>query len=449
MNKLFKLYNGRVLNYFFPLADFLHIYQLEEYDNKSFLLWSLPRIYKRNFQKVGELTWTPKAKLLYLLGLFLIILSSLLIFFIGRDFRLFLLTLAINFLITPFWLVIAKTLSLPFESLLKSRSLERAKKKLSGFTGLKVIAVCGSVGKTTTRHFLTELLKTKYKTFTTSGNINTELGIANQINSRMPRDTEVFVVELGEYRPGDLLKICKLASPEVLVYTKIGSQHLEKFGTQAAINEEFLSLKNLRSVKQIFIAKNNVISEKLKGVNVKTIGPGSTTNLSKLKAKSFHENLELAAAVAQYVGIGDSVIKRVIPQLAPLPQRLAVTVQNGITIIDDSYNISLESASNALDFVRSHKGRKILITGGIVDQGEKSEEVNKKFGTMAAKIFDVILVAKNNYFNAVTEGINDAKTETKIIESASPAHTTSLLSQILKNGDVVLVQNELPEVYWH
>lgn len=449
MRSLFSALNSRTLNLFFPLADFLHIYQLEEYDNKSFLKWSLPRIYKRNLQKVGRLTWTQKAKLLYLLSLSLIILSSLVIFLIGQDSRLSTAALGINSFITPLWLVAAKTLLFPGEFLLKSRSINNAKKKLSGVTGLRVIAVCGSVGKTTTRHFIVELLKTKYKTFTTSGNINTALGIANQINSRMASDTEVFVMELGEYKPGDLLKICKLAAPEVLVFTKIGSQHLERFGDQTAINEEFLSLKSLGGVKQIFVAKNNLIAEELKGSNVRIVTSGGHTNLDRLKAKSFEENLELAVSVAQYMSIGKSVIQTMVPTLSPLPQRLTTTVQNGITIIDDSYNISLESASNALDFVRLHKGRKVLVTGGIVDQGEKSDRVNKKFGAMAAKIFDVILVAENNYFSAITKGIKAARTEVEIVNSESPTHTTFLLSKLLKNGDVVLIQNELPEVYWH
>lgn len=449
MDKLFNIFNSRAVNWFFPLADFLHIYQLEEYDNKSFLKWFLPRIYKRNFQKVGELAWTQKAKLLYLLSLFLIFLPSVSIFITGQNLPFSLMAFVINCFITPFWLVIVKTLIFPLEFFLKSRNIVRAKKKLSGVGGLRVIAVSGSVGKTTARYFITELLKTKYKTFTTSGNINTVLGIANQINSRMPNDTEVFIMELGEYRPGDLLKICKLATPEVLVYTKIGGQHLEKFGSQKAINQEFLSLKDLGSIKQIFVAKNNILRGELRGNNVKTVASGTYSKLNKLKAKSFKENLDLAVAVAQYMGISKSAIETILPTLAPLPQRLTTTIRNGITIIDDSYNISLESASNAFDFVRSHKGRKVLVAGGIVDQGEKSEEENKKFGTMAAKIFDVVLVAENNYFGAVTEGIKEAKTETEIINSSNPMLTTSLLSGLLKKGDVVLVQNELPEVYWH
>ncbi len=461
MKLLFRFLNSRFLNVVYPLADFLYILQLEEYKNRFFLHWALPRIYKRNFQKIGNLSWSEKAKALYLLSSFLIaVLSFFISIFLplfGKWVYTFFVLLILNFTLIPFWLIAASILLMPLEHYFKQKQVKNAKKKLLSLKGLKVIAIAGSAGKTSTRHFLSEILKNKYRVFTPTKNYNTLLGIAEQVNNQMPQDTEVFIVELGEYLPGDLMIIAQLVNPEVLILTKVTNQHFEKFGSQEAINEEFLSLSSFPTIKNIFIAKDNLITKNLTGkskvnlVDTKKWGLylDKIKNINLPWALSVYENLSITAAVSDFMGVRRDSLKNTVRQLMPVDRRLVVSSQNGVTIIDDSYNISFDSAKNAFEFLKSFKGRKVLVSGGIVEQGKNATVVNQEFGQMVSRFFDIAIIAKNNFYKAVTTGIKESKNKTQIFTSDKPDKTPLLLTEILRKGDVVLVQNELPEVYWH
>lgn len=461
MKTILRLLNSRLVNLVFPLADFLYIYQLEEYNIHFFLKWAMPRIYKRNFQKIGNLAWTEKVQALYALVLVFIIFFNLIVSLflplLGSWLYSFVLLLILSVLLVPFWITASSILLLPLEHYFKQKQVKNAKRKLMQIKGLRVIAIAGSVGKTSTRHFLNEFLRDKYKVFTPTKNYNTLLGIAEQINSQMESDTQIFIVEMGEYLPGDLMTIAQLVNPEILILTKITNQHLERFKTQDAINAEFISLSSFPTIKNIFITKDNSITKKLIGkskVNLIDIKKWKIyfDNIKDLKlprALSVYENLAMAITVSKFMQIKREAVKNVLRDLLPVDRRLVVTTQNGITIVDDSYNISMDSAKNAFDFLKSFKGRKVLVTGGIVEQGKNSKEINEEFGEIAGRLFDVIIIAENNFHRFIVGGIRRSKSKARVIYSKSPDMTPILLSEILNKDDTILIQNELPEVYWH
>lgn len=443
MNNLFKI--------IFPLEDWLYIYQLEEYNWKSFLHWVRPRLFKRNLQSVGKLEWTQKAKLIYALALFLFLLFIVVLFLISlNDFFLFIF-LTGNFFILPFWIVVAHALVKPIENRLKNKIINQAKDKLRSNPELKIIAVAGSVGKSTTKSFIVKFLESKYKVFTPKGNINTLLGIGIEINRSFSSDIKFLVVELGEYLPGDLVTLAKFLNPETVVLTKVGSQHLEKFGDQDEINKEFLSLANYQSVQKVFISETNLLADKLQGEKVIKVKTASVDlKNSKLpKSSSTNENLSLAAALARDKGVKVDDIEELTTQLESFDQRLKVTENNGITIIDDSYNISPESASNALEFLKTYQGRKIVVTGGIVDQGQNALAANREFAKQLAHAADIVIVAANNFHSIIKATIEQENPKVEIITSPHPSKTPEFLQRVVNKGDVVLVENELPEIYWH
>lgn len=460
MKKLFRLFNNSFLNLVFPLADFLHIFQLEEYDNSQYFQWCKNRLFKRRLQRVGELKWTLKAKVLYLISLVLVVASIGLITLLSPPlFRIpvLLAVTAANFFLAPFWLVFAKTLISPLERYLKFKQINSAKKKILSVKDLTVIAIAGSVGKTTTRHFLTQILKSRYKTFSPIGNYNTLLGISEEINTNMPGDCEVLVVELGEYLPGDLMRLAGLVKPQLLILTKVGKQHLEKFGSQEAIISEFCDLLSYPTIKKIFMARGNLVLNSLKSKTKVTIVDknkwtsyvGAIKESGLSQAESTYENISLVASVSQSIGVKSHEIRKVVKTLTNVNQRLNVIRHDGITVIDDSYNISFESAKNAFAFMETFGGRKVLVSGGVVEQGKESDSANKEFGVMIAKTMDIVVLAKNNFSAAIANGIANTSRSTQVVYSNHPSQTPILLAGILKNGDVVLVQNELPEVYWH
>lgn len=459
MNKFFELANSRTVNLLFPLADFLYIYQSEEYNSIFFLSWSFKRIFKRNFQKVGNLTWTNKAKVLYAVSVLLILGFSILVSLlstINARLSVFMLVIIVNSFLIPLWLVVARGLIYPVEAYLKNRQVNLAEQKLVSLKNLKIVAIAGSVGKTSTRHFLTTLLKEK-RIFTTQGNYNTLLGIASEINTKLTNDKEILIAELGEYLPGDLIRLAYFLKPQILIFTKIGSQHIEKFGNQVNLNSEFTSLSNFPSVKKIYLNEENILAKYLENKpQIHLIRPKSYQDYSAFiknphiaRSNSLLENLSLAIAVSQELGIKKDGIKKRLTELIPLERRLTVKSENGITFIDDSYNISFESAKNALDYLQKQEGRKIIITGGIVEQGKKSEEVNRKYGKLISKRADVAIVAENIFNKWIKEEIESENPRVKVIVSKNPSETPKILGRILNRGDILLIQNELPEIYWH
>lgn len=459
MDKIFQIANSRPLNLFFPLADFLYIFQLEEYNTEYFLKWSIKRLFKRNFQKIGEITWTDKAKAIYIVSLIVILIFSLFATFLVSfhlKLLIFVAIIIISSFLTPLWLIIATFVIFPLEYYLKNKAVNLAKGKLSSLDNLQIVAIAGSVGKTSTRHFLTNLLDDK-KVFTTQGNYNTMLGIASEINDKLTADKKIFIVELGEYFPGDLVKLASFLKPSILILTKIGSQHIEKFGNQANLNSEFINLCKYPSVKIIYSDSENILAKSLKHEShVKLIMTKAYQNYFTplenpqiAQSASLMENLSVAIAAAEGLGVKrDEIIKR-LTRLTPLERRLTIKSENGITFIDDSYNISFESAKNAVDFLGKQKGRKIIITGGIVEQGKMSEAVNRNYGKLISKCADVVIVAKNIFYKWIKEEIESKNTQAKVIVSDNPSKTPQILRRILKKGDVLLIQNELPEIYWH
>ncbi|MBI3341836.1 hypothetical protein HY024_01810 [Candidatus Curtissbacteria bacterium] len=278
MNKILRVLNSRLANIILPLGDFLFIYQLEEYNNRFFLSWVRPRFYKRGLQKVGRLQWTLKARTLYFLSLGLLLGCCLAVAVIEPYFNKLLAFFLIFFVFTfftPLFLVLSSFLVYPLENRMKSKQIKAARSKLISMKELVIIAVAGSVGKTSTRHYLSEILKSKYKTFTPKGNYNTLLGISEEVLN-MPTDTQALVVELGEFFPGDLMELAGLVKPKILVLTKTADQHIEKFGNAEAIDHEFVSLTSFPTLSAVYLSAENRIAPQLKGkgkvqtVNTKT-----------------------------------------------------------------------------------------------------------------------------------------------------------------------------------
>jgi|SRR3989344_1103688 len=453
---MWKLLNGRTLNLFVPLADFLYIYQLEEYRTGIFLKWSLARIFKRNFQQVGTIEWTTKAKVLFVVTLILVLLYSFLVsFFFDNYFLVFVLAFILGIILIPFCISAASFFVWPLDNYLKSRILKKAQEKLKSMNKLKIFAVAGSVGKTSTRSYLFNILRENFKTFTPKGNYNTLLGIASEVSEKMGGDSRILILELGEFRKGDLLKLANFYRPSELILTQIGSQHLDKFGSQEEIHKEFLSLTTAEFIKKIYTIANNPILPKIKKKNIEVVKVAdwsgffeSIANFHLPKVKSTFENLALASTIAFSLGISKKRLKDTIERLTPYEARLKIFNKNGINIIDDSYNISFESAVNALDYLKSLKGRKILVTGGIVEQGEKANEVNRIFAQKISKTADIAVVAKNNFYDLISTTIRE-NPDVEVVPSHNPRATPQILARILKPGDNVLVQNELPELYWH
>lgn len=182
-----------------PFSNLLLAFQLENYKNKRFLrfIYTHPKFWIFG-SKRQNLEYTQKAKLLLLGSMFFFVLDLAgVLYFTSGIFQLICLVLVVIAL--PLYFVIVNIIITPLDRYLKKRIIERAKKKIRSFPNLKVIAITGSYGKTTTKEILATILKEKYKVLMTEGTKNTPLGISKLINEELTSEHQVFIVEMGAY----------------------------------------------------------------------------------------------------------------------------------------------------------------------------------------------------------------------------------------------------------
>ena len=117
--------------------------------------------------------------------------------------------------------------------------IKKAKERIKQHEKLLIIGVSGSYGKSSTKEYIAQVLAAKYNVVKTFGSNNTPIGIANTILSRITNKTEIFVVELGAYKRGEIAELCTIVLPRISVTTSVSDQHLSLYGTlQNAIDTE-------------------------------------------------------------------------------------------------------------------------------------------------------------------------------------------------------------------
>lgn len=469
----------KILSKIFPLVDHLYIYQNFEYKWRDFLKWFLKNPLKRNLQKKHQLQWTSKAKLLFSVSIFLILIDALTTsFYLTGDFLLTVILIQIKFLYTPLFLVTAQILILPLEYYQKQKILEAVKNKLSKLPNLKVVAITGSFGKTSTKDILYTLLFKKYYVVKTPKSFNTALGIAQTILDEVKRNTEIFICEAGAYKRGEIENIAKLIEPAIGIITSVAPQHLEKFGSLenialakfelaqslsaegiAILNSNYDQIKKLSQTinsKKLFYGQEN---DPFYATDIKTFinrtsfvlhTPKGEVEINiPLIGKHHAENFLAAAAAALNLGLTLSEIKDRARLLLPTPHRMEIKKAGNMILIDNSYNSNPKSAESSLDLLASFDGRKIVITPGFIELGKEATEANIDFGREIACIADEVIIVGENAKKELLAGIKqvwpqDVQHLTHFVHSTQEGIA---LAQQLTVEVVVLLENDLPDQY--
>jgi UDP-N-acetylmuramoyl-tripeptide--D-alanyl-D-alanine ligase len=159
-------------------------------------------------------------------------------------------------------------------------------------------------------------------------------------------------------------------------------------------------------------------------------------------------NIVGCAAVARRMGLTMAEISAGILRLEPVPHRLAlVPSAPGITVIDDAFNSNPQGTRAALAVLSGFPGRKIIVTPGMVELGDREDEENEAFGRAMAPVVDAaILVARNG--DAMARGLMaEGYPADQIIRVGNLAEATQMLASITQPGDVILFENDLPDHY--
>ena len=433
-------------------------------------------IFKEKHKEKKPLVITARIKRMYLTEAILLIA----IITVSNIFKNLYLELIINLLIILSYLFILciNIINSPAEKIVQLKYYKKAKKKLKENSNLKVIGITGSYGKTSTKYILGTILSQKYNTLITPESYNTTMGVVRTINEKLNNTHQIFVCEMGAKNIGDIKEICDLVNPKYGVLTAIGPQHLETFKTIENVKRTKLEL--LESLPEDGIAFVNNTDEIINEIefnkntikygtskdcdyyaeNIEMNEFGSTFDLY-LKGESINVKTKLlgthnivnivgAASVANELGLSKEEIIQGIRFLKPVVHRLELKRSaNGAIIIDDAYNSNVKGAKTALEVLKSFKNmQRVLVTPGIVDLGDKTEEYNKTLGSQAARSADYIILVGEKQAKPIMEGIKESGyNENNVYIAKNLNDALNKMNSIINDKSIVLFENDLPDNY--
>ena len=400
------------------IRNLLYLLQLEEYDLRRFNDWLKNNPNRIVLEKKKHIDWTIKAKLIFVLA------NVLKIFVDGKS--------ALEILV--------KILS-PIDSVLKSFLVFLASRKINQIPNLTVIGVTGSYGKTTTKDVLAHILIHKYKTLKTEGNCNTLLGVAKTVLKNLRSKHEIFIVEMAAYHSDDIKSIANLVKPKIGIITAIGPMHLERFKTQENILKTKMELiESLPEDGFGFLPRE--LEQQIGNFKIKA------------KIVFFTSREELILKIADLFDISNNDTLSRIKTMPPTPHRQEIIKTSaGITIIDDTYNSNPAGFYSALETLKNIPAeRRILVTPGMIELGDKQFELNKEAAQSAAKITDYAIIVGETNKKALKEGLNDSYADNeynkRVFEVIDLEAAKLKLSELTIPNSAVLFENDLPDHYF-
>jgi UDP-N-acetylmuramoyl-tripeptide--D-alanyl-D-alanine ligase len=377
--------------------------------------------------------------------------------------------------------LVANLINLPVEKLISQWYVNDARSKLKQMPRLTVIGITGSFGKTSTKYFLNRILSEKFNVLMTPESYNTTMGVVKTIRTMLKPIHEIFIVEMGAKKKGDIQEICDLVSPRYGILTSIGEQHLETFkNIDNIVRTKFELIDSLPSGHGMaFLNYDNpyirgrVVEKKsirygIDGSDldywvedIRFDAKGSTFTLCKYNQEKkvlqtrllgIHNILNIAAAVsvASELGVDFEAIAYAVKTIEPVPHRLELkTMANGKTVIDDAFNSNPEGAKMALQVLKSFNSRnKVLITPGMVELGAKEAQYNKEFGMQAADACDFIILVGPKRTIPIQEGLKSKNyPPNRLFVARNLAEAVQKMQAITDEGSVVLFENDLPDTY--
>lgn len=344
----------------------------------------------------------------------------------------------------------------------------------SRLVNMEVVGITGSVGKTTTKELMYDVISVHYRTLKTLGNMNNEIGLPLTL-LRADENTEQAILEMGFYVPGEIEQLCEIASPSVGIITNVGMVHASRAGSMEVIAQGKSELVqalpadgtailnyddpyvrpmvSLTKAKVLYYGMNrdadlyavDVESRGLDGLDFSLVyhNEKHPVHLPWIGRQSVMTALR-AAAFGIVKGLSwDEIAQQMHSSHNQL--RLRVTHSfSGSMIIDDSYNASPESTLAALDLLSEVKGRKIAVLGDMKELGQYEQNGHRKVGEKAALVCDEYIAVGQSMKYAVDAAVAKGFPKESIhwFETAADA-ADYLFDHPGSRNDVMLVKGSL------
>ena len=286
---------------------------------------------------------------------------------------------------------------------------------------LRVVGITGSVGKSTTKEMIAEVLGTRYRTLRNPGNLNNEIGLPLTI-LKLGSGYERAVLEMGFYVPGEIQFLCDIAQPQIGVVTNVGTVHAERAGSQEAIargkseliqalpadgvailnfDDPWVRKMEEKTKARVFfyglspeshLWADQVVGLGLDGIRFRMHYLGETLHVKipLIGRHSVHTALR-AAAVGLAEGMNWQEIIEGLSQGHTQLRLAAVRSQTGALLLDDTYNASPESMLAALTLLSELEGRKVAVLGDMLELGPYERGGHEMVGLRAGQVADVLL----------------------------------------------------------
>ena len=335
---------------------------------------------------------------------------------------------------------------------------------------IPVVAVTGSVGKTSTKDLIASVVSQKYNTLKTKGNYNNEIGLPLTILGLT--NEEAMVVEMGMNHLGEIRKLTNIAKPTVAVITNIGTAHIGNLGSRENILKAKLEiLEGLQGNTVVINNDNDLlhkwVNENKEKYNIITYGIKNKSKYMATDIKSFEDKSEFkvvceknesinnkmvtvpvggehfilnslcAIAVGEYLNVPTEKIINGIVNLELTKKRMEVlTSKSGATVINDTYNANYDSMKAAITYLKEIKDkRKIAVLGDMLELGDYSKELHEKVGEEVDESIDILItIGKEAKYIA-----EKAKAK-QIIECKDNEEAVRKLKELETKDDAILLK---------
>lgn len=458
----------------------VYMLQASEYRPSAYLEWFFRTTDFRQVAKRRQLDMTRKAQLLLVVMAFLVAIVTTAVGWsalIAPAGYLGILLAVAFWLIGPYVLAFGILVPLLAGYVLiqlpaERRLIAKATSVLRDHPATRV-AIVGSFGKTTAKEMLMTVLSESISAAATPGNMNTPIGIS-RFAAKLHGNESVLIFEYGEEKPGDVQKLARLTRPDYAIVTGINEAHLSSFGTlqntAATIfeiehfvpadrlykNAESALVKTYKHKGNLWFDRKGVAGWKVSKID-STLG-GTDFTLSKGKQSiAIHTGLvgphtvgvtAAVAVLAMELGLTPEQVRQGMAKVVPFEHRMSPRPLHGAWIIDDTYNGNSEGVAAGLSFLKTVTAkRRIYVTPGLVETGEKTEEVHVQIGKQIAASSDVVYLMKNSVTPYIKVGLKKARFSGVLHEIDDPLKFYQSMQHWVAAGDVVLMQNDWTDNY--
>lgn len=369
----------------------------------------------------------------------------------------------------------------PIEAAVRREYLNDAKKILAEQPDLIKIGITGSFGKTTTKNIMQAMISEQFNSLMTPASYNTPMGITRTIREMLKPIHQVFVCEMGADHVGDITELMNFVHPSIGVVTSIGPQHLNTFGSQENITREKMQMiemlpadgfgvmnydnefirnwKLTNPVETVTYGVKNMAADYHAEEITYTPNGSSFTVVHgqervKIETKLLGElnilNILSAVAVARHLGISWKVIQSAAKQMKQVEHRLELKRINGFRFIDDAFNANPTGSAMALEVLSMMPCQRFIVTPGMIDLGEKQNEINKHFGSLMKDKADTVVLVGKNQTRPIYEGLQEAGfAMDHVVVLDTEKEAFAYIYQNASPADTILLENDLPDAFNH